>query len=312
MRGRAEPDAIRHFLGLLSRDGPWTLARRGAWQGRTFSDLREAVASAAARNNDGHCVYYLGNERRPDTRTRREIDIIRANGVWIDIDNPDSKIRNALLVRRPTFVVFTGGGWQAHWRFDRPTTDLQDAKAVGLGLQQALAHLNPDSTHSVEHLFRLPGTRNRKPGRGDALATLDHWEAGATLALASAPRAEPPDTAAVDLGDIETDLQLSPMQLRECLTPWAYAMLENRPEGCPSRNEHQWAFIGAVMRDLGDTPHARALVVHCLTRPAELAQEEALSHRTHFAKQAGRLTPRRDPLGYALGQLKSFLEKEGA
>ena len=308
---RANPDAIRRFLGSFSIAGPWVLARRGAWEGRSFTDLEEAVEMAARRNDEGYCIYYLGNERRPGATRRREVDMTRARGVWIDVDRPDDEVRRALLEYQPTFTVFTGGGWQSCWLFNEPTTDLADAKAIGYAMKSRLAHLQPDSTFSVDHIFRLPGTVNRKPKYDPLpLAELVQADWRQRLRLDKAPREVPPEAALMELGEIDvSDLQFTRGQLREMLPPWAHTMLTERPEGCPSRNEHQWAFIGAVLRELGDSPHARALVVWCLTRPA--TRETDLSHRSHWARQAGRLVPRRDPLRYAMGQLQSFLSKEG-
>ena len=74
---------------------------------------------------------------------------------------------------KPSMVVWSGGGLQVYWLFSKPwifCSPADRAKASGLSLkwQHYLVAMGKkkgwklDSTGSIEHLFRIPGTFNHK------------------------------------------------------------------------------------------------------------------------------------------------------
>jgi len=81
----------------------------------------------------------------------------------------------------PTYIVFSGGGYQAFWRLQEPVilNGESDAHELGLYNQQLSLVLGAvDACHSVDHLMRLPWTvnlpnaRKRAKGRVETIATL--------------------------------------------------------------------------------------------------------------------------------------------
>lgn len=304
----ADERKIREFLTNFG--GPWTLARTGAWSGNTFANLDVAVAAAAKRNNEGHCIYYLGNPKRAGSARRREADILVAVGAWVDIDDADPEVCRELCDRldyRPTYVAFTGGGWQAFWRFHEPTPDLVDAKSVNRWLVKQFADLKPDACFSVDHLWRLPGTRNRKRDRGHRLCEVVASDWTATLSLAEAGRAEvPPPPARVEV-EFDEDIAIAQEIAWEVLSPGALQILLGG-RNYPSRSEREWAFIGACVAGLTEPSIIRA----CLLIPAPIDRTDLPSHRAYWAKVKGAYVPRPDPDEHVRRQIKAYLAKEAA
>jgi hypothetical protein len=114
----AEVNDVRNFL--MNLGGPWHICPAVHWQGYTFHDIDKAV-EAIGRANEQSCVYFLANtpiRGRLNGRTRRKTDIAQVNAVFLDVDDPDPDIVAEFdrLGWRPTYVAFTGGGWQAMWR----------------------------------------------------------------------------------------------------------------------------------------------------------------------------------------------------
>ncbi len=310
----ADEHKVREFL--IAIGSPWHICPATHWAGWTFRDLDEAVAAVLRANQEG-CVYFLANtpkRGRLSGRSRKKWDVARVNAVFLDIDDPDPEIARELQERLdwpPTYVAFTGGGWQAMWRLSEPTTPT-DGEAIAVWLQSEFEDLTPDSTHSCEHIFRLPGTRNRKADRNDRMCEVvaSRWESA--LPLSEVDRLEPGPCrrpASLKLTARE-DVRLD--QLWEVLPPWALRLLDDPTdvEGAPfaSRSEHEWAFVGACVRD--GVP--AELIRDLLLLPAEMGETNRVSHRAHWAKVKGRYVPRRNPEAHALRQIGSFLAKGGS
>lgn len=312
---KADPEKVREFLTMIG--GPWHLARTGLWAGRTFADLEDAVAAACTANDRGHCLYFLGNTPRGGALQgrRRKCDVESVRAVWLDIDDPDPDVWRELEDRlpwRPTYVAFTGGGWQAMWRLSHPT-EPSDGEAIALWLQSEFADLTPDSTHSCEHIFRLPGTRNRKAGRHDRMCEVVGGDCSSEMPLAEAGRLEPKPIIEPVAIEFDDEFEFSDDDLWEILPPWALRLLASNVrdaltgEVYASRSEHEWAFIGACLRD-GVPP--LCVIRRCLLMPAGLGEETKVSHRSHWAKIKGRYIPRRNPALHAEHQIASYLAKE--
>ena len=113
-----------------------------------------------------------------------------------DLSTEQGRISSMLRLFKPapTFVVFSGGGYQAAWRLSRPipldgTRESADRAA---DYSRALeAQLNADATHNVDRLMRLPGTVNfpnakkQALGRVPTLARVVQGNWSATLDLAT-------------------------------------------------------------------------------------------------------------------------------
>lgn len=301
----AEVNDVRSFL--MNLGGPWHICPAVHWQGYTFHDIDKAV-EAIVRANEQSCVYFLANtpiRGRLNGRTRRKADIAQVNAVFLDVDDPDPDIVTEFdrLGWRPTYVAFTGGGWQAMWRLSEPTTPA-DGEAIAVWLQSEFDDLSPDSTQSCEHIFRLPGTRNRKEGRNNRLCEVVVADWSARLPLEEAGRLAvktrgPCLPVAVSPVDLDED------RLWELLPPWAIRLVNDPTSAAgqpfPSRNEHEFAFIGACLRD-GTPPD---IIASLLLLPAKIEETHRVSHRTHWAKVKGAFVPRRNPLAHAERQIGS-------
>lgn len=182
----ADPTQVRAFLELIDHDGAVHLARSGKWTPKTFTNLGEAATAACNANDQGDCVYFVLNEpkggkfkakTKKGEKVRGEENIAFGRGVVIDIDGcgRDPDIIDDLehrLDHRPTYIAFTGGGLQAGWLFEEPTTDIAATKAANKWLVSQFADHKPDSCFSVDHLWHLPGTRNKKTARDNRLCEI--------------------------------------------------------------------------------------------------------------------------------------------
>lgn len=311
----ADREKVKQFL--ISLGGHWHLSRAGkGFPTRSFKDVDQATEMACAANDRGHCVYYMGNQSKQSLRRRaKQRDIRWCIGSWLDIDDPDPDVARELAERLdwpPTYVAFTGGGWQAFWRYDAPISEQETARAISAWLQTEFEDLSPDRTHSVEHLFRLPGTRNRKDGRNNRLCDIVGGDWANVLPVTEAGRVEPgPHVRPVEV-KFANNLEVSINEAWEVLPPWAVRLLScdrnKSGEFYPSRSEQEWAFIGACLYSKVPVDLIRAFML----LPAERSDTQLVSHRSYWAKIKGRYVPRRNPEAHVARQIGSYLAKEAA
>lgn len=302
--------AAQRFLTRFGRRRPmlsFACHRTRRFLTRQYDSPRAAAWAARWWCDDAdRSVYFVGNSHRMDeVRKPSKEDIELGVGVWLDIDNGgwDEDVPWALrtlIDHDPTYIAFTGGGYQAHWRFDE-YTDGQTCEQINLWLiEQAKGLPGLDrNCWTCDHVWRLPGTRNRKPDREDALVHLVHEDWQARLPLAECGRAIAPTTAkaAVEFDVAHLDIET----VRDCIGERAFHMLTNRPPHCPSRSEHEFAFIGSVLGEREPIDQCDIdLVAACmLARPVD---EYSVSHRAHS---------RRDPERHVQRQISDWLAKNG-
>lgn len=305
--GRRQPT-----LSFIARSGK---AKRIT---RRYQNVRSAAMGATYWNEQDYCCYFVGNSHRlprlNDTGRTDTIhapsraDVELALGVWLDVDDPDPDIIGELTGRldwAPAYVAFTGGGYQAHWRFEEHTSDVRAAEACALGLMREFADLPGLDTRcwSAEHLWRLPGTINRKKGR-NRLVTIVHEAWHSRLPLDAIPPQTPPSVAQVapvSFSEVEWTLSM----VQECLSPVAWDMLVRRPKKYHSRSEHQFGFIGAVLADCADQ-YRIDLCAACLL--AEPVDEFSVSHASYWDRE-GKPVP--DPRAHVARQIARWLAKQG-
>ncbi|WP_375593386.1 DNA-primase RepB domain-containing protein [Algihabitans albus] len=275
--------------------------RKAAWAARWWCDEK------------GRSVYFVGNSHRmEDVRKPTKDDIELCVGVWLDVDGCgwDEDVAWTLRSKldwEPTYVAFTGGGYQAHWRFDSFTEDRYDCEAVNLWLRDQFGELPVDrNCWTCDHIWRLPGTRNRKPNRQDALCKLVHANWESRLPLAEAGRNDPPVSFAADPVSFSVD-GFTLEQVKECVTPRAWQLLTHRPSKFPSRSEHEFAFIGTVLGERDPIEQTDIdLAAACLL--ASPANNQSVSHRAYFEPNG---KPRRDPSAHVARQIRDWLSKNG-
>lgn len=170
--------AIR-FLSAMRRRGPWTLTAlvpdtKGA-PTETFINVSELAQAKEwiVQHNTRAGIYFCANptSKRMHRRPAEE-DIAALQYVALDFDPSKDELPVQCRQRvsklldelegKPTFRWSTGNGVQALWKV-KPAAMLLDkatrlrCRSASLGLIQTL---NADHTHSLEHLYRLPGTIN--------------------------------------------------------------------------------------------------------------------------------------------------------
>lgn len=172
-------DAAIRFLRALRPRGPWTLTalfpdgNRAPTKTYIGASEVDAMRAWIQERNQRFGVYFVANPTRQRLPRRpKESDMLAYQYAALDFDplkdeSPaDCRARVAALLNRyrlpPTFWWSTGNGVQALWRV-KPAVRLNDkltivrCRRANLGLIQ---ELGSDTTQSMEHLFRLPGTVN--------------------------------------------------------------------------------------------------------------------------------------------------------
>ena len=172
--------------------------------GNTFNlDASDAINTWIVPRIDKENIYYCVNEPIPTPEQTGkagklcENDVALLRGFVIDIDPgadesfEESKLRFLTLTEKwknhfcvsPTAIVNSGNGIQLIWMFKEPLiNDNQNRVRVKRLAIAYGALLGGDATHSVDHLFRLPGTYNfpnrkkRARGRQKAPTTLLHFD----------------------------------------------------------------------------------------------------------------------------------------
>jgi len=132
--------------------------------------LRDALAQLDRANGLGWGAYFAVGLRRPGlTRWQRggAADVVALPALFVDVDDPslEALARLQCADPRPSCITFSGGGYHAYWWLDTPTTDLHAARDLLRGLAAALG----GDRLSVAQSLRVPGSRNTKPSRGNAL-----------------------------------------------------------------------------------------------------------------------------------------------
>jgi hypothetical protein len=177
---KGDTSAAIKFLGAVHPDGPWALTAikptGGSPSGRVFSPSEREQAAGWIDALQGVAgLYYSVNEVHPDFRGVKatKANIVLAHNAHVDIDHLEGLKRLRAYKLPPSLIVFSGGGYQAFWKFAEPTTDLDRVERIN---RQLAADLGGDNCHNIDRVMRLPGTINlpnakkRKVGRVPMLA----------------------------------------------------------------------------------------------------------------------------------------------
>lgn len=207
-------DAAVEFLRLWAMNGPWALTaidtnRRGitgkVFQSTQEDELRVWLDECGERERN---VYFHVNTVKGDIvdKARRE-DIARVTHLHVDIDPragedltlERQRIKDLIAnppqgVPLPTWVVFSGGGYQLFWELDEPIEidgNLERAESAKLYNLQLERLFKADNCHNIDRIMRLPGTVNvpdakkRKKGRTKQLAKVVEYHEHRACSLSS-------------------------------------------------------------------------------------------------------------------------------
>jgi hypothetical protein len=185
------------FLQSLRPGGPWALTciyvvdegervdgDVGPAPTHTFTDLAEAEAWIEVRALRAN-LYYHVNRTGQLSKKAGKTDISAVEYAHVDVDSDEhgalsgDPTRKARVIEalqacaqpgRPTFIVDSGGGVQALWRYNLYESTLPIADAEGINRALIDEYRGDRGTGNVDRLLRLPGTINfpdaRKQARG--------------------------------------------------------------------------------------------------------------------------------------------------
>jgi hypothetical protein len=176
---------------LLRHLGPTTLSAihpdTGKISFRWIQDADAAVLQWITQHNlSGRNIYFSANQPQQGlTKKAKKTEIEGYRAVCADIDAKDGRGMAdclaiiAALPLKPSFVVMTGGGYQAVWRLQSALPAASDimrrVEAIGRAI---VAASGSDQVWNVDRILRLPGTinhpnaRKRAAGRTRCLAQL--------------------------------------------------------------------------------------------------------------------------------------------
>lgn len=192
------------FLKEFHPEGPWCVTainpdKKGI-ETRTFFPASEGECRDWITKWNGvwNCYFHVNPVIGVLTEKAKRENIARVVAFHVDVD-PVNDIslqsladqQDAILARfddklpkgvpPPTFLVFSGGGYQAFWELAEPIEiggDLARAEDAKRYNQHLEALFGGDNCHNIDRLMRLPGTINvpdakkRAKGRVPAMATV--------------------------------------------------------------------------------------------------------------------------------------------
>lgn len=156
----------------------------------------ESIFKFIERNNGKRNLYFMVNtpaDGAPDDKLKKE-QVAFINAVWIDADPEknksfeDERVRLMLFADRlaegdhpPTYIVDSGGGFQAFWVLENPVEATEDNVKLCEALSRGLAdQYGTDRVHNVDRIMRIPFTWNMptkkklEQGRKMTLSTIKH------------------------------------------------------------------------------------------------------------------------------------------
>ena len=208
-KDKVDNKAAMDFLARHAPDGPWALTtvdperKKPVTISATFFPGGEQQLLDFLDKHNGHRnIYFSINPTRDviNKKSTRE-NIASLSWLHVDIDprakrDPYTKAELAKEQKRllaqvstdlpkdipePTWVIFSGGGYQAAWRLETPldldgsSEAYEDAKLWNMQLE---SEFGADNCHNVDRILRLPGTMNlpdkrkREKGRVAVVAEL--------------------------------------------------------------------------------------------------------------------------------------------
>ena len=172
-------------------------------------------------------LYFHVNQLKSDRRNikAKKEDIDAALFQHVDIDDLKGIERIKTYEPKPTAVVFSGGGYQAFWRLDQPSSDLEAVERRNKAITKALGG---DNCHNIDRIMRLPGTINilntkkRKAGRVPALAYVveEATDWSRSYSLDRFPQA---NTQAVEVNSNPANKSIKPVDLDAISVPISQA-----------------------------------------------------------------------------------------
>jgi len=140
-----------------------------------IDELESKLSYLRKLNAEGYNIYASVNILQPDAKTRKTEDFLPYQvAVYLDLDSKQKsasqlwkeiweEIRRGRLPEPSWVIKSSKGNYQAYWIFEEPV-EVWKLEAIMRGLNE---RFGLDHTHDVARVFRLPGLRNKKPGKDD-------------------------------------------------------------------------------------------------------------------------------------------------
>jgi hypothetical protein len=176
-------DAIA-FLKQHAPDGLWVLTairpdENYKIETRTFDIHTEdkCLEWLKTRNGKDNIYFSINQPENRMSKKAERADIARMEWIHVDVDpraredikSEQRRIKKLLTtdlpegLPKPTWVIFSGGGYQAAWRLANAIEVNGDTEKIDEATrynQQIEILLGGDSCHNIDRIFRLPGTVN--------------------------------------------------------------------------------------------------------------------------------------------------------
>lgn len=341
-----DANKIGRFLKSFGRLRPSITVKlpNGAMRTKRFTSTHWAARSAKMSNENVNAdIYFTGNSHEDEVledlnggknwtpiRKPRKENIVLGVGAWLDFDGcgHDPEVIDELLHRHdwpPTYIVMTGGGLQAFWRFDEFVSK-EDCECINRWMVEQFKDIPflDKSCWTCEHLWRVPGTLNWKydPPR---LSYIVHEDWSARLPIDEVGRTEVPErncsmtvnliepvtapewAAWVEENNFRLFASVEEM-LKEVLGEHVFYFLWVDPD---DRSAGVFRFLGAFFSELGSDPHAQSLAHEILSAPVGIDQPDLVSHCQHFFRKDGRFVERQGGAEKeATRQIQNWLNKQ--
>lgn len=314
--------SVIQFLKDFQPEGPWCLTsinpdRKGV-ETKTFApDTEKDLLSWLVYHNGRNNLYFHVNRVNGNLTKKAEreqikfvdylhVDVDPAAGK--DIDAEQTRILamfspNGLLDRDmppPTFLIFSGGGYQAFWKLDLPFPmdgTIPMADEVARYNKQLELLFGGDKCHNIDRLMRLPFTQNiptekkRKAGRVQTQARLVQSRVGKSYPIENFQK------AVVTVNDGPTDYTGNVKRIDNLdeLDEWRVSDSLKRiiaqgrdPDNPKLKDDSRSAWVWHVLMGLARHEVPAAVMFALLTDPQWLISESILELGRGAEKEAKR------------------------
>lgn len=193
------------FLEKLQPEDGWTLTsisiNKQYINTRRFEKEQgaELMKWLEEENSSNNIYYALNPSRNPQAKKFKKEDVLEVRYFHVDLDPRVGEsvedalprlmglVENSTRVPRPHFMVYSGGGYNAIWRLEKPLPlegpgDIGEAERYTKWIE---LEFEGDHCYNIDRILRLPGTINypdagkRKKGRVKVVADVVWAEDGA-------------------------------------------------------------------------------------------------------------------------------------
>ncbi len=318
-----DADPVIAFLKDFQPEGPWCLTainpdRKGV-ETKTFTPATEADLKSWLVYHNGRSNLYFHVNRVNGLLTKKaereqikfvdylHVDVDPAAGKDMDAEqsrilamfSPDGLMDRDMMP--PTFLIFSGGGYQAFWKLDLPFTmngTIEKAEEVARYNKQIELLFGGDKCHNVDRLMRLPWTQNiptekkRKLGRVQTQARVVQNRAGKSYPIENFQKAvvTANDDVKTNFGTVERidNLDVGLEQWKVSDTIKAIIAQGRDPDNPKEKDDSRSAWLWHVLMALARADVPGSVMYSIITDPQWAISESILELGRGADKEAKR------------------------